>query len=159
MFHRILVAVDDSEYSRQVIPTATDVARKFQADAYVLHVAEHDRGRAAVYTTETPAEATRLVADAVKAMLDAGVNARGDVHDVAAGHVAKNIVDTAVELRADLIVMGSRGLSDVQGLLLGSVTHKVIQLAAVAVLVARGPIPVQVKAAEPAMIAEPAAAF
>ena len=159
MFNRILVAIDDSEYTRQVIPTATELARKFQGDVFVLHVAEHDRGRAAVYSTETPAEATRLVADAVKTMLDAGVNARGEVHDVAAGHVAKNIVETATELRSDLIVMGSRGLSDVQGLLLGSVTHKVIQLAPVAVLVARGPIPVEVKAAAPAPTAEPAVAY
>jgi nucleotide-binding universal stress UspA family protein len=159
MFHRILIAIDDSEYSRQVIPTAIEVARKFQSDAFVLHVAEHDRGRAAVYSTETPAQATRLVADAVKAMRDAGVKAGGEVHDVAAGHVAKNIVETAAELRSDLIVMGSRGLSDVQGLLLGSVTHKVIQLAPVAVLVARGPIPVQIKVAQPVKVAEPAAAF
>jgi nucleotide-binding universal stress UspA family protein len=137
MFHRILVAIDDSDYSRLVIPTAIEVARKFQAEVFVLHVAEHDRGRAAVYSTETPADATRLVADAVKTILDAGVGAKGEVHDVAAGHVAKNIVETAGELRSDLIVMGSRGLSDVQGLLLGSVTHKVIQLATVNVLVAR----------------------
>lgn len=158
MFNRILVAIDDSEYTRLVIPTAMEVARKFHAEVFVLHVAEHDRGRAAVYSTETPAEATRLVADAVKAMIDAGLSARGEVHDVAAGHVAKNIVDTAAELRSDLIVMGSRGLSDVQGLLLGSVTHKVIQLAPVTVLVARGPLPVEVKAPEPVRFAQPVAA-
>jgi nucleotide-binding universal stress UspA family protein len=158
MFNHILVAIDDSDYTRMVIPTALEMARKFRSDVFVLHVAEHDRGRAAVYSMETPAEATRLVADAVKAMVDSGVKAKGEVHDVAAGHVAKNIVDTAVELRSDLIVMGSRGLSDVQGLLLGSVTHKVIQLATVAVLVARGPIPVQVKASEPVKFAQPVAA-
>jgi nucleotide-binding universal stress UspA family protein len=158
MFHHILVAIDDSEYTRQVIPTAIEVARKFQGEVFVLHVAEHDRGRAAVYSTETPADSTRLVADAVKAMLDAGVNARGEVHDVAAGHVAKNIVETAGELRSELIIMGSRGLSDVQGLLLGSVTHKVIQLAPVAVLVARGPIAVKLELIEPVKIAQPAVA-
>ena len=69
--------------------------------------------------------------------------------DVAAGHVAKAIIETCTANEIDLIVMGSRGLSDVQGLLLGSVTHKVIQLAHVAVLVARGPIPVTVKAEQP----------
>src|SRR5690348_13613179 len=121
MFNRILVAIDSSDYSRLVIPTACEVARKFHSDVFVLHVSEHDRGRAAVYSTETPAEATRLVADAVKAFTDLGVNAAGELRDVAAGHVAKKIVDTAENVAADLIVMGSRGLSDVQGLLLGSV--------------------------------------
>lgn len=148
MFNRILVAVDGSDYSRLVIPTALEVARKFHSEVFVLHVSEHDRGRAAVYSTETPAEATRLVADAVKAFADLSVPASGEVHDVAAGHVAKNIVETADTLRSELIVMGSRGLSDVQGLLLGSVTHKVMQLAQIPVLVAKGPIPVRVKEPE-----------
>ena len=148
MFNRILVAIDSSDYSRLVIPTACEVAQKFHSDVFVLHVSEHDRGRAAVYSTETPAEATRLVGDAVKEFSDLGLNAAGEIHDVAAGHVAKNIVDTADAMRSELIVMGSRGLSDVQGLLLGSVTHKVMQLAAIPVLVAKGPMPVKVKEPE-----------
>jgi nucleotide-binding universal stress UspA family protein len=84
-------------------------------------------------------------------MRDAGIAASGKVQDVAAGHVAKNIVETATAHGADLIVMGSRGLSDIQGILLGSVTHKVMQLAPIAVLVARGAIPVKAKAPHPAM--------
>ena len=40
------------------------------------------------------------------------------------------IVDFARDQRADAIVMGSRGLGDVSGLLLGSVSHKVSHLAA-----------------------------
>jgi nucleotide-binding universal stress UspA family protein len=148
MFKKILVAIDGSEYTRQVIPAAIEIARKFQSEVFVLHASEHDRGRAVVFSTESPADATMLVADAVKEIRAAGVAASGKVYDVAAGHVAKNIVETAAEMQSDLIVMGSRGLSDIQGLLLGSVTHKVIQLAPIMVLVARGPIPV--KAAEPA---------
>lgn len=137
MFQHILVAVDGSDYSRKAVPTAIEVAKKFASDLFVLHVSEHDRGRAAAYSLESPAEATQLVADAVKTIRDAGVNADGDVSNVAAGHVAKAIVDTANARQIDLIVMGSRGLSDVQGLLLGSVTHKVIQLANTPVLVDR----------------------
>ncbi len=150
MFNRILVAIDGSQYSGYALPAAIELASKFHGSIFAVHVSEHDRGRAAVFSTETPAEATRLVADAVKAARDAGVTARGEVHDVAAGHTARNIVDTAAQIEADLIVMGSRGLSDVQGLLLGSVTHKVMQLAQTPVLVVRGPARVTVTAAEPA---------
>lgn len=150
MFKHVLVAVDESPYSQAALPTAIEVARKFGADLFVVHVAEHDRGRATVYSIESPAEATKLVADAVKTARESGIAAKGEVFDVAAGHVAKAIIETAGANEVDLIVMGSRGLSDVQGLLLGSVTHKVIQLAQVAVLVARGPIPVTDKAEQPA---------
>ena len=150
MFQHVLVALDESVYSQTALPTAIGVAKKFGADLFVLHVAEPDRGRAAVFSTESPAEATKLVAHAVKTALEAGIAAKGEVFDAAAGHVAKAIIETGAAHEIDLIVMGSRGLSDIQGLLLGSVTHKVIQLAHVAVLVARGPIPVMVKAEQPA---------
>jgi len=158
MFKKILVAIDASDYSLRVIPTALEVARKFDSEVFVLHVAEHDRGRSAIYSTESAADATRLVLDAVKLMRDPGIAASGKVHDVAAGHVAKNIVETATANGSELIVMGSRGLSDIQGILLGSVTHKVIQLAPAAVLVARGAIPVKAKAAQPAMALQAAPA-
>lgn len=150
MFKHVLVALDGSAYSEVALPTAIEVTKKFGGDLFVLHVAEHDRGRAVVYTLETPAEATQMVATAVKRARDAGVATKGELRDVGAGHVARAIVETATANDIDLIVLGSRGLSDVQGLLLGSVTHKVIQLAHVAVLVTRGPIPVEVEAAQPA---------
>lgn len=149
MFKHVLVALDGSAYSRTALPTAIEVTKKFGADLFVLHVAEHDRGRAAVYSTQSLAEATKFVFDAVKTARDTGIAARGEVVDVAAGHTAKAIIETAAANDVDLIVMGSRGLSDIQGLLLGSVTHKVIQLAQIAVLVARGPIPVEAKAEQP----------
>lgn len=149
MFKRILIAIDGSDYSRLILPAAIEVARKFQSSVFVLHVVEHDRGRAAVYSTETPAEATRLVADSVRAFRDAGIEAKGEVGDVAVGHVAKDIVETAAAFESELIVMGSRGLSDVQGVFLGSVTHRVMHLVQVPVLVVRGPIPVPEKAERP----------
>ena len=153
MYRHVLVALDGSAYSDVALPAAIELTKKFGADLFVLHVAEHDRGRAVVYSLETPADATKLVGDAVKAARDAGVAAKGELRDVAAGHVAKAIVETADANEVDIIVMGSRGLSDIQGLLLGSVTHKVIQLAHVAVLVTRGPIPVKEEAKEPALTA------
>ena len=45
------------------------------------------------------------------------------------GDPARCILDCATRDNADLVVLGSRGLSDLKGLLLGSVSHKVSQLA------------------------------
>jgi nucleotide-binding universal stress UspA family protein len=139
MYKKILVAVDGSPYSRLAVPAAIEMAQKFEAEVLVVHVSEHDRGRAAAYTLETPAEATRLVADAVKQVHDAGPSAHGELLDRAAGHVAPAIVEAAQAHGADLIIMGSRGLSDGQAVLVGSVTHKVLQLAQIPVLIARPP--------------------
>jgi nucleotide-binding universal stress UspA family protein len=47
---------------------------------------------------------------------------------------AEQLVDVS---GADLIVLGSRGVSDLTGILLGDVVHKVLQLATVPVLVVR----------------------
>ena len=159
MFNRIVVAIDTSEYSLRVIPTALEVAQKFHSEVFVLHAFEHDRGRSVVHSEKSTKEATRLVADAVRLMKHGGLSANGRVHDVAAGRVAKDIVETADEFGADLIVMGSRGLSDVQGILLGSVAHKVIHLAPIPVLVARGPIPVKAQAPQPVGVGLPALAY
>jgi nucleotide-binding universal stress UspA family protein len=137
MFKHILVAIDGSSHSQETLPAAVEMAKKFDAEILVLHASEHDRGRAVVYTVETPAAATVMVAGAVKQLRDAGLTAKGQLIDVAAGHVAKAIVETAAANGIDLIVMGSRGLSDVQGMMLGSVTHKVMQSAVIPVLVVR----------------------
>ena len=137
MFQHILVAIDGSSYSQDALPAGVEMAKKFDGEILVFHASEHDRGRAVTYTLETPAGATALVADAVKKLQDAGVPAKGQLVDVAAGHVAKAIVETAEANGIDLIVMGSRGLSDIQGMMLGSVTHKVMQTAVIPVLVVR----------------------
>jgi nucleotide-binding universal stress UspA family protein len=137
MFKHILVAIDGSAYSHEALPAAVEMAKKFDSEILVLHVSEHDRGRAVIYTLETPAAATMMVANAVKQLQDAGLTAKGQLVDVAAGHVSKAIVETAAANGIDLIVMGSRGLSDVQGMMLGSVTHKVMQSAVIPVLVVR----------------------
>jgi nucleotide-binding universal stress UspA family protein len=139
MFQKILVAIDSSAYSREALPTAIEVAQKFGGHLLVVHVAEHDRGRTVAYSVESPAAATRLVGEAVKKARDAGVQAKGELLHRVAGHVAPAIAATAAANSIDLIVMGSRGLSDVQSFMLGSVTHKVIQLVEVPVLVARTP--------------------
>ncbi len=137
MFQHILIAVDGSDHSRQGVSAAIEVAKKFKSDVFVLHVRERDLGRAGAFPLETSEEANRLVAETVKTLREAGISVNGEVHGAVTGHAARDIVETARTRDSDLIVMGSRGLSDIAGLLLGSVTHKVMPLAHTPVLVVR----------------------
>ena len=147
MFKKILVAIDPSEYSSNAVPTAIEVARRFEAEVFVVHVHEHDRGRAIAYPLMTREDAEKLVADAVETVKAAGVSADGVVYHGFIGEVPERIMEVAKEQGSDLIVMGSRGLSDVAGALLGSVAHKVIRLAQVAVLVDRTQHPLELATA------------
>lgn len=45
------------------------------------------------------------------------------------GNPARVVIKVSEEVQADMIVMGTRGLSDLHGMLVGSVSHKVSQLA------------------------------
>ncbi len=141
MFKHMLIAIDGSPYSGYAVPDAIEIAKCFKSEVFVLHVHEREAGRPGVFPLETPAEADGLVAAALKTIQAAGITARGEVQHAIAGHAAKHLVDTARARDCDLIVMGSRGLSDIAGLMLGSVTHKVLQVAEAPVFVARGPKP------------------
>ncbi|MGI9387615.1 MAG: universal stress protein, partial [Methyloligellaceae bacterium] len=57
--------------------------------------------------------------------------------EICSGNPTDEIVRFARENGFDLIVIGSRGVSDFRGLLLGSVSHKVVQLADCPCLVVR----------------------
>ena len=60
------------------------------------------------------------------------------VHTVmCTGHVVQQIVDAAGESGADLVVVGSRGLSGVKRFLLGSVSQKMVKYAPCSVLIAK----------------------
>lgn len=57
------------------------------------------------------------------------------------GHVTETIINEAQRRKTDIIVMGSRGLSDIKGYLMGSVSRKVLVHAPCSVLTVKDPIP------------------
>ncbi len=69
----------------------------------------------------------QLTSRARQVAREAGVKAARTYIDE--GGAAERVLERAKEVNADLIVLGSRGLSEFKGLLLGSVSHKVCQLA------------------------------
>ena len=137
MYERLLVAVDHSEISPRVIAAAKDLAGLFKAKVWVLHVKEREFGRLGLTPSEPDDEAQAAVKDGVGALIQAGIDAQGEMQEAVFGHAAREIVKKAQEHDAGVIIMGSRGRSDLAGLVLGSTAHKVIHVSDRPVLVVR----------------------
>lgn len=137
MFERVVLAIDESKHSAKAIPMVRDLAAKFDSEVTVLHVWEREASKVGAFDYESPEEAPAVVQDAVHELEKSGVKVQGQIAHTIYGRAAEQILEAAKESRASLIVMGSRGLSDWAGLLLGSVTQKVLHLAEIPVLVVR----------------------
>jgi nucleotide-binding universal stress UspA family protein len=135
--YKILLPVDGSDHSRRAVGKATELSKLSGGEVSVFHFHELAPAKAGIGTPESSAESTALVDQAVSELQQAGVRASGQTRTGSFGGAAKAIVDEADQFGADLIVMGSRGLSDFEGLLVGSVAHKVVHHANCPVLIVR----------------------
>ena len=137
MYERLLAAVDDSEVSPRVIAAAKELASLSQGQVWVLHLREREFGRLGLTPIESDEEAQEPVKAGVDALTQAGIDAHGEVRETVFGHAAREIVKDAQEHDAGVIIMGSRGRSDLTGAMLGSTAHKVIHLTDRPVMVVR----------------------
>ena len=139
MYDRILVAVDHSEWSDRAVRAARDLAVLSGGEVWVLHLREREMGAktGVLRIDETTEDANAQVAASVEVFAEAGVKAHGEIRNTIFGYAAREIINDAIEVDADVIVMGSRGRGDLAGLLLGSTAHKVIHLSDRPVLVVR----------------------
>jgi nucleotide-binding universal stress UspA family protein len=139
MYDKILVAIDQSPVAERVLVAARDLAQLSGGEVRVLHLREREilGGRGGVLDYETGEEARATADRAVRALAQDGVKASGEARNTPFGHAAREIVGEAQDFGAAVIVVGSRGHSDLAGLVLGSTAHKVIHLADRPVLVVR----------------------
>lgn len=136
MYEVLLLAIDGSDPSKRALDAAKELACVAKGEIKVLHVRERGiapGGLGAQLETEDPSDAENLVARAVATLKSAGVKASAEVVDTTS--VAKGILQAADATGASVIVMGTRGHSDLASLLVGSTAHKVIHLASCPVLV------------------------
>lgn len=140
MFKNILIAYDGSEHARKAATLAGDLARyqRSETDVWIVTVmdpAPWQMGEPNL--SEYIAQHTRAGEELIQAAAEL-IGAEVDLHrELLFGTPAESILKVAETRNCDLIVMGARGLSLLEMILLGSQTQKVINQARCPVLVAR----------------------
>ncbi|TKB93067.1 MAG: universal stress protein [Nitrospira sp.] len=150
---RIVCAVDGSEHSQWGVQALEALASREPEQVVLLHVI--DKRALQALAGKNPVRERRVLAAMEKAggslLRDAARSAHVALGQAATaphstiqtilahGPLAKTIAREARRVKADLIIMGSRGLSDVQGFLLGSISRQVTSMAPCSVWVVKQP--------------------
>jgi nucleotide-binding universal stress UspA family protein len=131
---RILAAVDFSAPSRTALSFAARLARQYGAELHVMH-AEHPLLAAAAaergidLSGDTAAELRKFIETAWPA-----ADCLPQTH-VVVGQAGATIANTAIRENADLIVVGARGMTSAQHVLIGSTTERVLRRASRSVFI------------------------
>ena len=139
----IIFPTDFSDTSVAALPWALDMADTLEAEINCLYVVEEpqiysslDMGAVAIPTTGELVESanSRMNIFVDKHLLNAPHGAEGTV---VIGHAATEIVNSALEAGASMIVMTTHGYSGMKHVLLGSTTEDVLRHATCPVLSVR----------------------
>ena len=147
MYERILVPIDGSPTADLGCREAIQIARGLGSALHFLNVVDPRLLFAEVSSKVGPQEVLdiwrvggeRLVAQAVARAEAAGVSADAAVRCDPGMRVCDEILEEALRIDADLIVMGTHGRRGVGRLLLGSDAEYVLRLSSVPVLIVRAP--------------------
>jgi nucleotide-binding universal stress UspA family protein len=132
MFTNIVCAVDGSEHAVLALDYASQMARRDAAELHVAHVVDK------IVTGRVAGQNVRVDEEQIDAKIEKQMNAlaakygiKPTLHMTAGttGNAARQIAEIADEVAADLIVIGTRGHSAVAGVLLGSVTQRLLHIA------------------------------
>lgn len=144
MISRILVPVDGSHFATHAVEAARDIASKYGAPVFLLHVIRDlslpkeiqdmiAAGEVTASRQEILEDSARIILENARELLS-GVGLPDVTCEYVFGDPAIRIVEYAVRNGVDLVVMGHRGLAP-GGQLLGSVSRKVLNLTEIACLI------------------------
>lgn len=138
MIKTILVPVDGSDSSEKSIAQAVSLAEVCGAKITFLYVANINQIAINPNLTSAIMDAIRAAGTAILERAESMVpkNVKYETN-METGAPAAVILEYAEILNADLIVMGSRGLGVVKGVLLGSVSQYIIERAKCPVMVVK----------------------
>ena len=138
MYEKILVPVDGSEHSKRALKEAIKVAKMTGGAITLLNVTP--RGASMGSSHKQPNSEMMqnkdksVLADGQKIAETEGILVETLLLE---GQIVQQIVKTAKEGHYDLIVVGARGLSKLEEIMLGSVSHGVTETATCPVIVTR----------------------
>lgn len=135
----ILVPFDGSEFSRKALERACQLSKIDGAEVTVLYVIPRYEEMIDFFKTDSirnslQEEAKKIVSAAVSYAESQKVIPKTEI---AEGHAADRIVETAQKLNSDLIAMGSHGYHGMSKALMGSTTERVIMTAGCPILIVR----------------------
>ena len=130
-YRKVLVAIDCSDESAEVLSRAAGVQEGTDGELHLIHVIEP---LALAYGADVPMDVTDLQSGLVKQARDTALEYAGHyripesrIH-VELGSIEKTILDKADDIGADLIVVGSHTRSGL-ALLLGSTARGLVPVA------------------------------
>ena len=135
MFGTIVVGVDGSGHADHAVQTVAKIAAETRDKVVVFHGVVVHQAKGSPFTTETRDEAQHLVDRYVAQLAEAGISATGDIHRELEIGIGGALIDVAESHQAGLIVVGTRGRSDIVSMLLGSVAHEAVHKSPIPVLV------------------------
>lgn len=143
MFNKILVPVDFSEYTDDILSYAVAIARRFDSSIHLIHViptmdyfTPYESFMAATYTEEMQ---KGLEGEIEKQLDEVASKIAGTPVTKATrtGSAFIEIIAYADSVRAELIVMGTHGRGGLEHILMGSVAEKVVRKSSCPVLTIR----------------------
>jgi nucleotide-binding universal stress UspA family protein len=142
---RILCPTDFSDFSRRALDHAIALATRYRSGMVLVHVVPPLIPPAAALpfpvSPSLDVNARQAAVDALGQFAEPARRAGIPVElEVREGSIAGHIAKLAESLPADLVVMGTHGLSGFERLMLGSVTEKVLRRAPCPVLTVPRPI-------------------
>jgi nucleotide-binding universal stress UspA family protein len=131
----ILVAIGEPASGRPTVTRAAELAMASQAAVVVLHVRERHYARGVVWDEPAPGDAAELLNESTYELRRRNITCRGTVRLARAGRVAEEIVSAALDLRADLIIVGRSPQWTLTHLMTANISQRVVRLAPTPVLV------------------------
>ena len=143
----ILVPLDFSDHSARAFEMAVVLAKALGAKLELLHCYQLNSGGMTPYGIVLPEsfdrEARLAAADCLAQWRDKATADGVETNTKLSPMVpSMAIADTAAELGCDLVVMGTRGLSGIKHVLLGSVAERAIRTAPCPVLTVKASDPI-----------------